>query len=99
MDMKKVIAIGLLAVGFLAWRMGAMEQKTAAVDPDQVILNTSDNKEVPVSQADARFFVTVEDLIDALGNEQPIPLKNVTESVLRRLIADLPWARRVRMNR
>ena len=97
--MKKIITIALLAVSFLVWRMGAMQQEAAAAEPDQIILKTSDNKEISMSQADAKFFRMILEGIDILGSGKPISLPNVTEIVLRRLIADMPWVKRVLLER
>ncbi len=96
--MKKMITIAVLALGSLTWRMGAMQQPAKAA-VREVILQTNDGQEVSMSEADARLFGTIRDVIDECGNEQPIPLSNVSLVVLRRLLADIPWARETRIGR
>jgi WD40 repeat protein len=99
--MKKIITIAVLAVCFLARPMWAMEQQAGA---EVFILQTNDNAHVRVSKADGLLSHTIRGLYGDLQEEDgtltgPIPLGKVSQEVLQRLLADLPWVRVVRANK
>jgi len=83
MDRKQIIAVAALAVGFLGWRMGAMQQE------ENILLITSDGQRVPISKKDADRFGTVSDLVENASESGEIPLKNVSAITLQRLFIDM----------
>ncbi len=91
--MKKMITIVVLILGFLTWRMGAMEAQAEAEAGD-VMLQTNDGQLVSISRKDARCFPTIIDAVSILSTDEPIPV-NVTQPVLQRLLQDLDWVRAV----
>jgi WD40 repeat protein len=87
MDMKKVIAIGALAVSFLAWRMGAMTGNP------KVMVQPENGLAIAMEKNTALRFDTIKDLYTSLADEEgnlkePIPV-HVSAAVLNALIKEV----------
>lgn len=91
MDKKQIIAVAALAVGFLAWRIGAMQSEGSASQAGQeekILFITSDGERISVPSKDALRFGTVNDLIETASESGEIRLK-VSGAVLKRLLIDM----------
>jgi hypothetical protein len=92
--MKKRLTIALLSVGFLAWRMGAMQEQNQKM----VTLIPSDGVGIRVPIDEALLFETINVACDYAKDEdgkitkiiEPIELKNISAVVLNHLIYELP---------
>ncbi len=96
--MKKIIAVTALAVAFLAWRMGAMEQVGQAVT-----LVTKDGQSTAIAKNKAELFGTLHDLMSDLSEDDQnkqnleIPIKGIAKKAdLEALLKDLDWVEQVR---
>jgi WD40 repeat protein len=96
MERKKIIIVAALAVGIIAWRMGAMERG------QEIVLVCGDKERVSITKSQAAFFEMIEDMIGAAPGtvfSQEIPMPELKGSAVRAVIGDLPWVMQVRNER
>jgi tricorn protease-like protein len=91
MERKKIIAVAALAVGIVAWRMGAMQGEHGQM----IALVTNDGKKTSIAKDRAMLFGTVKDLMEDLPDETEIPVKIETQAALQAVVDDIPWVLRV----
>src|SRR5579872_2809406 len=92
MERKKIIIVAALAVGIVAWRMGAMQGEQGQM----IALVTNDGKKTSIAKDRAMLFGTVKDLMEDLPDETEIPVKIETQAALQAVINDLEWVMQVR---
>jgi hypothetical protein len=89
MERKKIIIVAALAIGIVAWRMGAMQQG------QEITLVTDDGK-VTLPEHRAILFTTIKDVIeDTNATEIPIPKRGVKAVDVQAVVNDLAWVLRV----
>jgi WD40 repeat protein len=91
MERKKIIIVAALAIGIVAWRMGAMEGEHGQM----IALVTNDGKKTSITKDRAMLFGTVKDLMEDLPDETEIPVRIQTQAALQAVVDDIPWVLRV----
>ncbi len=110
MERNKIIAVAVLAIGIIAWRVGAMEQGGQAQAGQEMItvyqLNSTGNEEsVKVPWDRLRLFEMFSDMRGYMQEMKPseanrlLLAHSISMDIFKALLAELPWVQQVRINR
>ncbi len=97
MERNKIIAVAVLAIGIIAWRMGAMEQEGIPAGMIRVTCNDSAALNVPINRA--RLFDFFNAMLSAEWREQQVRAVNlplISSDLFQELLNDLDWVEQVR---
>jgi WD40 repeat protein len=94
MERNKIIAVAALAVGIVAWRMGAMQQNSENI----ITIKTSDGGIFQVPIEKARLFGMINLMMSEKFKEQQEKMitSQVNGVVLQEVLKDLDWVMQVR---
>ncbi len=97
MERNKIIAVAALAIGIIAWRMGAMQQEVVPAGMIRVTFGDGSALNVPINQA--RLFDYFNAMLSSEFSEQQARAVNVPEissDSFQGLLKDLGWVEQVR---
>ena len=96
MERNKIIAVAAVAIGIVAWRMGAMQQATNS--ENIITIKTSDGGIFQVPLEKARLFDMINGMMQGWreAQEKAITFSTINGDVFQGLVKDLDWVMQVR---